>query len=295
MNDCISSQSYDVLNYLLVNSLIDINAVVDQYGWNAFHKAVYNKDIDLIVLLIKYEIKINVVDINGNTPFHILFQSTTHQLTTDRKTFADFGPENHYSIVILKLMLYYCKSQNIHIINERNLFGKTALHYAVVNIGSVDTMLSLISLMMESGCNPDSRDRLNRTPLFCLFNEQSICERNKRLLGVIVAQFFGHTHYDEFRVYYSNSDCNKVTGFALISPSVTPYDATVKLNPAYRIIKCKDNGIIQDIETYTLDLRRANSLNELSPDWNFEYSMANDYSMQFIVARVHFNTITNNY
>ncbi|CAG2112835.1 unnamed protein product [Medioppia subpectinata] len=175
------------------------------YGWTAFHRAVYNKDIDLIVLLIKYdspmksspsvlidntEININVTDINGNTPLHILFQSTTHHLTTDSKSLLSFGPENHYSIVILKLMLYYCKSQKLNIINKRNNFGKTALHYAVVNIEDVKTVLSLISLLMDSGCDPDCRDRLNRTPLFCAFNERSICEQNKRLLTRNLKNFF---------------------------------------------------------------------------------------------------------
>ena len=53
INKCIESQSYDVLNYLFTHQLIDIDSCLDQYEWTAFHRAVYNKDIELIVLLIK--------------------------------------------------------------------------------------------------------------------------------------------------------------------------------------------------------------------------------------------------
>ncbi|XP_054152471.1 ankyrin repeat-containing protein kinase A-like [Oppia nitens] len=182
ISHCIDGQAYDVINYLLVNSLIDINEVINQYGWTAIHKAVYTKDIDLIVLLIKYEVNINVVDINGNTPLHILFQPTSpHLITINNKPYPDFGVNNHCLIVILKLLLYYCKSQNINILNKQNKFGKTALHYAVVNIGfTAPVMLVLIDLLLDSGCDPNARDRLNRTPLFCVFNEFNVCEKIKR-------------------------------------------------------------------------------------------------------------------
>ena len=49
------------------------------------------------------------MDINGNTPLHILLQSSTQWVTTTDKSAPDFGPESHYSIVILKLLLNYCK------------------------------------------------------------------------------------------------------------------------------------------------------------------------------------------
>ncbi|CAG2116790.1 unnamed protein product, partial [Medioppia subpectinata] len=104
-----------------------------------------------------------------------------------------------------------------------------------------------------------------------LYNYLNIIERYS---NTIVGQFYGHTHYDELRVYYSNYDCNKVIGFGIISPSVTPYDGSLRLNPAYRLVKIRDNGIIDNIETYSLDLSRANTLQEGStPEWPLEYSM----------------------
>ena len=42
------------------------------------------------------------------------------------------------------------------------------------------TLLSLMSLLLENGADPDSRDRLNRTPLFCAITEQSFPNELKK-------------------------------------------------------------------------------------------------------------------
>lgn len=53
---------------------------------------------------------------------------------------------------------------------------------------------------------------------------------------IIVGQFFGHTHFDEFRVYYSEKQ--EVVGSALIGGSLTTYEA---VNPNYKIVKIESN------------------------------------------------------
>lgn len=68
-----------------------------------------------------------------------------------------------------------------NVINKGNNFGKIALHYAVVNAGvDHDITLALIGLLLDHGSDPDSKDRLNRTPLFCAINERSLSEPLKR-------------------------------------------------------------------------------------------------------------------
>ncbi|KAA0194494.1 hypothetical protein HAZT_HAZT006754, partial [Hyalella azteca] len=49
--------------------------------------------------------------------------------------------------------------------------------------------------------------------------------------STITGQFFGHTHYDEFEVFYDDVDLRPAS-VAYVAPSVTTYDA---LNPGYRI------------------------------------------------------------
>merc|ERR1719410_1289023 len=51
-----------------------------------------------------------------------------------------------------------------------------------------------------------------------------------RFSNIILGQFYGHTHFDEFSVLYNSQGEPISVGF--IAPSVTPHDG---LNPAYRI------------------------------------------------------------
>lgn len=49
-----------------------------------------------------------------------------------------------------------------------------------------------------------------------------------RYESTITGQFFGHTHYDEFQVFYDEETMTRAVGVAYIAPSVTTY---INLNP----------------------------------------------------------------
>ena len=51
----------------------------------------------------------------------------------------------------------------------------------------------------------------------------------KRFKNTIAGQFFGHTHYDEFQIFFNDSEAINI---AYLAPSETSLDG---LNPAYRI------------------------------------------------------------
>lgn len=53
-----------------------------------------------------------------------------------------------------------------------------------------------------------------------------------RYESTITAQFFGHTHFDEFQLFYDPKDLGRALSVSYISPSVTPF---INLNPGYRI------------------------------------------------------------
>lgn len=53
-----------------------------------------------------------------------------------------------------------------------------------------------------------------------------------RYESTITAQFFGHTHFDEFELFYDTQNLGRPVGIAYVGPSVTPY---YDLNPGYRI------------------------------------------------------------
>ncbi|XP_072401244.1 sphingomyelin phosphodiesterase isoform X1 [Diabrotica undecimpunctata] len=81
-----------------------------------------------------------------------------------------------------------------------------------------------------------------------------------RYESTIVAQFFGHTHYDEFEVFYDKKDLSRAINIAYIGPSVTPY---YDLNPSYRLYYVdgdhdKSTRAVVDHESWTMNLREAN-------------------------------------
>lgn len=100
-----------------------------------------------------------------------------------------------------------------------------------------------------------------------------------RYSATVVAQFFGHTHYDEFSLIY-NSHGDPLTSNAsavmYISPSVTPY---FDLNLGYRLydIDKTESKMVVDHETWIMDLDRANRLSY--PQWFFLYSARQAYGL----------------
>ena len=53
-----------------------------------------------------------------------------------------------------------------------------------------------------------------------------------RFENTIMAQFYGHTHNDEFIVFYDSATNSRATNIGFLSPSVTTYKG---LNPSYRL------------------------------------------------------------
>lgn len=53
-----------------------------------------------------------------------------------------------------------------------------------------------------------------------------------RFESTVTAQFFGHTHRDDFKVFYDTQDPTRATNVAFIGPSVTTFDF---LNPGYKV------------------------------------------------------------
>ncbi|XP_022691550.1 sphingomyelin phosphodiesterase-like [Varroa jacobsoni] len=102
-----------------------------------------------------------------------------------------------------------------------------------------------------------------------------------RYRKTIKAQFYGHTHYDEFIVYFDKDTRAVPINIAYIGPSVTTYSY---LNPSFRIYRsnAKTNNIV-DHETYFLNLTQANAENRA--EWQLEYSARKDIPLEELTPR----------
>ncbi|KAG0414404.1 hypothetical protein HPB47_008438 [Ixodes persulcatus] len=89
----------------------------------------------------------------------------------------------------------------------------------------------------------------------------------ERFSETVTGQFYGHTHYDEFSVFYKSEERTEPFGVAYIGPSATTY---AYLNPAYRIYDLDaDTKAVSSHETYSMNLTEANESGE--PSWRLEY------------------------
>ncbi|KAG0316899.1 hypothetical protein BGZ99_006621 [Dissophora globulifera] len=103
---------------------------------------------------------------------------------------------------------------------------------------------------------------------------------------VVAEQFFGHTHRDEFALYYgpgAKSTQNAIsTGW--IGPSVTPF---TDLNPGFRVYKVDTKSWnVFDAQTYVADLDQAATWDAAggSPNWHLEYSARQAYGAYVPIA-----------
>ncbi|XP_037968456.2 sphingomyelin phosphodiesterase isoform X2 [Plutella xylostella] len=100
-----------------------------------------------------------------------------------------------------------------------------------------------------------------------------------RYEATITAQFFGHTHFDEFEVFYDPNDLGRATSIAYVGPSVSPY---YDLNLGYRIYYVdgdhdKTTRLVVDHETWIMNLKEANLFGY--PIWYKLYSARSAYLM----------------
>lgn len=103
-----------------------------------------------------------------------------------------------------------------------------------------------------------------------------------RFAHIIKGQFFGHTHTDGLKVFYSKID-DTPNNVGYNGASLTPF---LKYNPNYKIVNVDpDTFDILDIETYYFNLTEANLYPDRTPRWKLLYSMKEAYQFDALTPR----------
>lgn len=98
----------------------------------------------------------------------------------------------------------------------------------------------------------------------------------RRYHNVIGGIFNGHTHIDEFNLYYAFD--GKPISVAHNGGSLTPYS---DVNPNYKIYTVDPTNFeIFDFETYMVNLTEANRNWRERPRWQKQYSLRSEYDLQ---------------
>ena len=144
-------------------------------------------------------------------------------------------------------------------------------------IDSVDPLGQLAWLMrtlQESENNGEKVHIIGHVdPMGCFESwSKSYYEIVNRYESTITGQFFGHTHFDQFEMFYDLQNLTRPVGIAYVTGSITTFNYD---NPNYRIYSVdgdyKDSTWhVLDHENYFMNLTEANISNE--PKWELEYT-----------------------
>jgi len=109
-----------------------------------------------------------------------------------------------------------------------------------------------------------------------------------RFENTVTAQFYGHTHNDEFMIFYDAEDRARAVNMGFVTPSITTFTG---LNPAYRIYTMDghyegSSFRILESETYIFNLTAANQAGpDVDPVWYKLYTAPQDLEMESLLPQ----------
>lgn len=99
----------------------------------------------------------------------------------------------------------------------------------------------------------------------------------ERFWNTISAQFAGHTHADEFNIFYSRENANQALNVMWNGGSTTAFN---DVNPNYRMYTMDQTTYqINTHETWIYNLTQANLTPNQNPTWYKEYDFQSEYGI----------------
>ncbi|CAH1801877.1 unnamed protein product [Owenia fusiformis] len=206
-----------------------------------------------------------------------LADSWTHWLPESSRNTIEYG--GYYSVLVragfrmIGLNMNYCDSANWWLL-----------------INATDPAGQLQWLSNELKIAEDNSEKVHilghQPPSSCLkawsWNYYKLVTRFE---NTIAGQFFGHTHNDEFKVFYDADTLSRPVGVLYVPGSVTPTGGRF---PAYRLYEIDgfytgSSWMVQDHWTYMLNLTEANNSPWVGPQdhplWKLEYAAKATYGL----------------
>uniref|UniRef100_A0A182W755 Sphingomyelin phosphodiesterase n=1 Tax=Anopheles minimus TaxID=112268 RepID=A0A182W755_9DIPT len=99
----------------------------------------------------------------------------------------------------------------------------------------------------------------------------------ERFAHIIAGQFNGHSHVDEFNLYYKRDDPSRAVSVAWNGGSTTTY---TKLNPNYKVFQFDPVTFVPlEQETWMYNLTEANLTPDRRPSWYRMYTFKNHFQL----------------
>jgi len=179
---------------------------------------------------------------------------------------------------LISLNMNYCNNQNWWLLlNSTDPAGE--LQWLIRELQASELIGEKVHIIGH--IPPGSNDCLSRWS----YNYNRIVNRFE---STISGQFFGHTHQDEFEIFYETVNNSagirtRPTNVAYIGPSITTFG---NVNPGYRIYtidgEYKDSSFkVLDFETYYLNLTEANHNRDSKPlEYQLSYSARKEFDLE---------------
>ncbi|CAG7960322.1 unnamed protein product [Penicillium olsonii] len=188
--------------------------------------------------------------------------------------YGGYSVKTHYGLRIISFNTdFWLRSNFLTFINATNPDNSGVFSWMISELQKAEDANERVWIIGHVLSGWDGTNPLpNPTDLF-----YQIVERYSP--HVIANIFFGHTHQDQFMVYYANNGTvqNAQTALATgwIVPSVTPL---TNLNSGFRLYEVDTGDFsIYDAWTFYSDVAAYPSLNETGPTFQLEYSTREAY------------------
>jgi len=111
-----------------------------------------------------------------------------------------------------------------------------------------------------------------------------------RFSNIILGNFYGHSHYDEFKTVHEYFNQSNVIGLIQITPSLTTYSSR---HPSFRILDMdSESFLLNDYTQYFLNLTKANLSPDDTPQWEILYNASEKFGIKNLSDFNQFQEIT---
>ncbi|XP_054267278.1 sphingomyelin phosphodiesterase-like [Macrosteles quadrilineatus] len=216
-------------------------------------------------------LKINVPEYNGQWLYEVFYDSLCKDLPPEAKT--TFMKGGFYSV---------SPEEGFRVIGLNTLFGYGFNWWMILDpVDPADQLAWLVEELLEAERKKEKVHILMHGPT-SEPDTLHVWSREyhrvmERFQDTVAAQFVGHTHRDQFYLYYGQNTESDPYSVAWNGGSVTTY---TDVNPNYKVYYVNhQNYMVEDIDTYIYNLTEANLNQGKSPDWFKLYSFKDAYDL----------------
>ncbi|XP_015119724.1 sphingomyelin phosphodiesterase [Diachasma alloeum] len=270
--------------------------IVDHGGWETTREGNEQSMLDVFEAMKKTFGGTPVFPVVGNheaNPLNIFAPSTVddegmstkwlYQLLADIWIDSGWLPESTRGTILEGGFYTVSPRKGFRIIALNNNVGYTNNWWLIYEPNDLGGQLKwLVETLLNAEENAEFVHILSHVPSGNPDQQNTWSREYRRIVNrfshIIAGQFNGHTHRDEFNIFYDPHDYSKVVSVAWNGGSLTTW---VFVNPNYRTCTVNSKTYeVEDLDNWMYDMTEANLTPGKPPDWVKSYSFKDEYGLK---------------